>query len=978
MWRLDSILLAATLQIVAANLAWSQPRPPDDSVVINLVSVEKNTRTVMIQKGDKQPETVVVRVGQVVTWVNSTPGPHSLQSTMKAKDGKPLFVLASIPNKASGSFRFNDKIFMDGGGIPGKPLHLEYFCTDQPKSRGAILLIGPPPPRPPDVDKHVADGHKEAKKGNWKEAFNAFNQAEKAAIKLKDPTAQGDAALQQALILEKGIKPAKPLEVKPKPKEFDDLKTMQFQAYDRAVKNLPQHSFEWELSCNNFGRLYLEKGDFQKAIDQFEAVKNPSRVHAHLLWTNLGEAYEGLQQYDKACSKYLDALEARPNAKFAASKALHLLTQKGVAPKEAQRLFKLMLRPTSPLIDDAGVEIPKYLALQKEPVVELLLDYYLAADVNSEKHYKVQRDRLKPLLAKAQWEPIIRDIDLIFDSKSLAQRKSSLFASTQEALVTFAAWEPLVSKNNEAKLRFSRLLQQTGEQYYELSQPSKNKPSALENARTALALASAAYWIDPSNNEAALLAASVLKLHHEKFGQDALVNAFVSHMDERNPVAQAAKEARDWHNLYAVHALLGEIYASTKDWGKPGVRQGAIGQLERAEQIERVHLKSLPNPTLQIDLANALASDFPNPAGARALLAIDRLIDAGIRPETRKEFVKLADIVKKSGIESHQRRLDVLKGVSNNLGEVKIAWQRPVKHFPLAVGVAEDVMWVATLEELLSLDARSGNEREKSKAWWTPTVRSLVLSAKGGLVASSEKNEVTLGKAGQDPTKWAFADNSSPQALAFSGDGKRISASDSKIVKTWDTATRELISVIELTNPKLAVRLALSPDGSLLAVARGNEVTLHDMKTKEIRGALKHKAQVTAVAFSPDQQIATGDLVGLIQLWNAAKGQPTDTRLPQQPTPVRHLAFSPDGKMLLASGERNVYTPMGAILAQERGGFFRLYDLPSAQEWTRFRLDNLVVRPVFTPDGRGLVLGGRFDVGGPGEVISMQVPSKPR
>jgi hypothetical protein len=103
-----------------------------------------------------------------------------------------------------------------------------------------------------------------------------------------------------------------------------------------------------------------------------------------------------------------------------------------------------------------------------------------------------------------------------------------------------------------------------------------------------------------------------------------------------------------------------------------------------------------------------------------------------------------------------------------------------------------------------------------------------------------------------------------PEAFALSGDGKRFAvAGADKNVGLYDAATGK--SVQQLAHPDRVRALAFSPDGTLLVTGCDDRmVRLWDVASgKQQKQAMRHRAGVTAVAFSADgKQLASADAAG--------------------------------------------------------------------------------------------------------------------
>ncbi|OCK91963.1 WD40 repeat-like protein [Cenococcum geophilum 1.58] len=191
-------------------------------------------------------------------------------------------------------------------------------------------------------------------------------------------------------------------------------------------------------------------------------------------------------------------------------------------------------------------------------------------------------------------------------------------------------------------------------------------------------------------------------------------------------------------------------------------------------------------------------------------------------------------------------------------------------------------------------------------------VTAVAFSPDGKLVASASGDETTLEGHSDLVT-----------AVAFSPDGKLVaSASNDETVRLWDSATGASLQTLEGHSDSVTA-VAFLADGKLVASASGDETTLEG-----------HSGWVTAVAFSPD-----GKLVATVRLWDSATGAPLKTleghsglgwsasasrdktvRLWDSATgtsladargatrtleghlsSVKAVAFSPDGKLLVAS-----------------------------------------------------------------------------
>lgn len=113
-------------------------------------------------------------------------------------------------------------------------------------------------------------------------------------------------------------------------------------------------------------------------------------------------------------------------------------------------------------------------------------------------------------------------------------------------------------------------------------------------------------------------------------------------------------------------------------------------------------------------------------------------------------------------------------------------------------------------------------------------------------------------------------------AYALSPDGTLFAAGNSAstngnlnpIVRLWDPKTASIIGDLALGD-QMAYGLSFSPDGRLLAVAAGNQVTIWDVANRAQIAVLNgHTDSITSVAFSPDGTlIATTSSDNTVRLW---------------------------------------------------------------------------------------------------------------
>jgi WD40 repeat protein len=227
----------------------------------------------------------------------------------------------------------------------------------------------------------------------------------------------------------------------------------------------------------------------------------------------------------------------------------------------------------------------------------------------------------------------------------------------------------------------------------------------------------------------------------------------------------------------------------------------------------------------------------------------------------------------------------------------------------------------------------------------------------------------------------AFAGQpSNIQKVAFSRDGKRLATGDwDGNVRLWDTRSGE--EALRLAAHKGTVwALAWSADGRLITAGSDGLVKVWDGRPDRQLLVVRHDLPLTAVAYRPDgKELATAGVGGL----HLFAGESERLRLPTDKATTA-VAWSPAGnwlaaarsdgglRLLRADGEEEhslpghpkevsavAYRPGGGQLASGGAdGTVRLWDVKSRTETRRLSHGAGVQAVAWSPDGRALASGG--------------------
>ncbi|MBM4067504.1 MAG: hypothetical protein FJ271_00960 [Planctomycetes bacterium] len=199
-------------------------------------------------------------------------------------------------------------------------------------------------------------------------------------------------------------------------------------------------------------------------------------------------------------------------------------------------------------------------------------------------------------------------------------------------------------------------------------------------------------------------------------------------------------------------------------------------------------------------------------------------------------------------------------------------------------------------------------------------------------------------------------------SIAFSSDGKTLIGMSNNYpdfnIHFWDVATGK--SIRQIDNDQQFNSLAMSPDGTLLALGTSQRVEIWDAKTSDDVRTLTGPQNVfyQALSFSPDGRMLAGGANDVIQVWEVSTGRERLVVRLGSPQPGANLVNLGFRAMPQNAGFSSLaISADGAILAiGGNDGTIRLWSLKTGRELPPLMGHQGVVSSVvFTPDGKRLL-----------------------
>ena len=839
---------------------------------------------------------------------------------------------------------------------------------------GLLLVVSPLSGDQDEYRKFLESGDKSFADREFDKAVDAYGNAKKLAAQGTDSERQGEASLRLAGALRRL---AEDESIEPKDtKKWNAV----IAEYTHAME--VGTTAQKEFARNNLGVLYLRLKKPADAVEVFEKDLELTTADAHVYLFNYGRALEAKNRPDDAYKQYLASLKSCPNFAPAAKRALTLVGQRpekeGVPA--AVELCGRLLCPKAHQVELVGDALPKLFGTWKSGASDLLpvvVDYYIAAGVNSQSFKDVEIPRLEKIQESTkEFEIEFKALKRTFAFADLDKQTKPILTSVADVREQFGGQSRFFETDTRASAAFSRWLGYLGELNYHISVQSTDDDEVRSSVRRALQFDSAAFFVDAHNTAALVAAAGVIAQYRDFLDPK---NQWVRELADRvfevkGGIYLSSPTPANWANLYSIHVVLGELYRNQKPpvWGEVNDLHSALGQWSRAIEVEKLirtgrseilgknpepnpHFPESPVLRLQLAAACREKKDVKR-AFTYYVDAAERFIDVG-NPGRVHELMNEVDPWLKTNpfdmTEADKEKLAVLNRLSETMEAVlkatnpEVRWTGPVRVTALEFDSKGKRLAAASTDEMGVINLGDGKYSVQPSFLLSKRKSVAVVFAPGAerfaaatgtevLVADSEKAEVVVHK---------LSHQAPVRAMLFSKNGKILASSTDKGLYTWDMKTGQNLESHEPGFGPVRT-LAISPDSEILAAAgeKSSDIWLWPRGSSEPRKLKGHEAPVTTLAFlSGDKQLqlASGDIQGRLRLWDAATAEPLSWQLPVQSTPITRLGVMAEGKIVFVAAE---------------GAPVRFFDREKGKELLRIPCPERFLTMSLSPDGGTLAM----------------------
>jgi WD40 repeat protein len=249
-------------------------------------------------------------------------------------------------------------------------------------------------------------------------------------------------------------------------------------------------------------------------------------------------------------------------------------------------------------------------------------------------------------------------------------------------------------------------------------------------------------------------------------------------------------------------------------------------------------------------------------------------------------------------------------------------------------------------------DTATGRELWSSRAQ-TSWVRGVCFNGDGTLLATATAAPLPIGRPGK-LTVWDAETGNAVRTLedgdaggvAWSTDGKLLAATATgrrALLKLWDTTTDKVVRTLDDSglDAPTGVPVAFSPDGKHVGgAARDGEVKIWETATGKVEhtlaGSDARSVDLSPVAFSPDSKMIAAGSLGSLMVWDVATAKKLLVINGAHANGVVSIAFSPDGKRLVSTGNRPHRQAEGEANPPVDDGEVKVWDADKGKELKAF------------------------------------------